>query len=66
MAAQSARAARWLEAAGWSIPRTVDGAPDCTIELSPLSASCEAECTGLAPRAVERGAACAVHPLSPG
>lgn len=62
MAAQTARAARWLDAAGWSIPRTADGAPDCTIELSPLAASCEAECGTLAPRPIERGARVAISP----
>jgi UDP-N-acetylglucosamine/UDP-N-acetylgalactosamine diphosphorylase len=35
---QTARAARWLELAGVTIPRTPDGEPDCTIELSPLTA----------------------------
>lgn len=34
---QTRRAARWLEAAGVTIPRTSDGTPDCTIELSPLT-----------------------------
>ncbi len=55
IAAQSARAARWLEAAGWAIPRSTDGSPDCTIELSPLAASCQAMCAGLAARAINRG-----------
>lgn len=31
--------ARWLEAAGVSVPRKADGEPDCTIEISPLFAS---------------------------
>lgn len=55
IAAQSARAARWLEAAGWTIPRSPDGSPDCLIELSPLAASCEAACARLAACTVARG-----------
>ncbi|MEO0483774.1 MAG: UDPGP type 1 family protein [Planctomycetota bacterium] len=35
---QTQRAARWLEAAGVEIPKHDDGKPDCTIELSPLTA----------------------------
>ncbi|MBA4028487.1 MAG: hypothetical protein C0475_05035 [Planctomyces sp.] len=35
---QTARAARWLEAAGVGVPRRSDGSPDCVIELSPLTA----------------------------
>ncbi len=35
---QTRRAARWLEAGGVSVPRTTDGEPDCTIELSPRTA----------------------------
>lgn len=35
---QTARAARWLEAAGVRVPRRSDGSPDCVIELSPLTA----------------------------
>jgi len=62
IAAQSARAARWLEAAGWAIPRFADGAPDCTLELSPLAASCEAACARLAARVIERGARLAITP----
>jgi UDP-N-acetylglucosamine/UDP-N-acetylgalactosamine diphosphorylase len=37
-ALQSARAARWLEAAGHAVPRTPSGALDCTLELSALTA----------------------------
>ncbi len=62
IAAQSARAARWLEASGWTIPRRGDGSPDCTIELSPLAASCEAACADLEARAIERSARLAVTP----
>ncbi len=35
---QVARACRWLEAAGVSIPRTPDGRPDLTVAISPLFA----------------------------
>jgi len=31
----TARAAKWLEAAGIKIPRKPDGSPDCTIEIAP-------------------------------
>jgi UDP-N-acetylglucosamine/UDP-N-acetylgalactosamine diphosphorylase len=61
-AAQSVRAARWLEAAGWAIPRSADGSPECTIELSPLAASCQAMCAGLAARSIHRGDRVAITP----
>ena len=32
------RATRWLEAAGWRIPRRADGEPDAQIEISPAFA----------------------------
>ena len=32
------RAAAWLEQCGVAIPRTDDGEPDCTLEISPLAA----------------------------
>ncbi|MFN0012371.1 MAG: UTP--glucose-1-phosphate uridylyltransferase [Phycisphaerales bacterium] len=35
---QTARAARWLTASGHAVPTRPDGAPDCTLELSPLVA----------------------------
>ncbi len=35
---QTERAAAWLEAAGVRVPRHPDGTPDCTLELSPLTA----------------------------
>lgn len=38
-AIQTERAARWLEHAGAAVPRRADGAPDCTLELSPLTAT---------------------------
>lgn len=39
-ALQTERAARWLESVGVRIPRRDDGTPDCTIEISPLTATC--------------------------
>ena len=36
-AIQTERAARWLESRGTSVPRGDDGAPRCTLELSPLT-----------------------------
>ena len=35
---QTERAARWLEAAGTTVPRKADGSADCVIEISPLTA----------------------------
>lgn len=35
---QTLRAARWLESAGVRIPYAADGSPNCTLELSPLTA----------------------------
>ena len=32
------RAAAWLEQCGVNVPRTADGQPDCTVEISPLAA----------------------------
>ncbi len=37
-ALQSMRAARWLQGAGVAVPMRADGAPDCIIEISPLTA----------------------------
>ena len=34
---QTERGVRWLESAGVVVPRRADGAPDCTLELSPLT-----------------------------
>ncbi len=53
--AQTVRSARWLTAAGWTIPLRADGSPDCVIELSPLAACSEAECARLPQRAIARG-----------
>ncbi len=40
-ALQTQRAARWLVKCGTHVPLTAQGLPDCTIELSPLTAVCE-------------------------
>jgi UDP-N-acetylglucosamine/UDP-N-acetylgalactosamine diphosphorylase len=37
-ALQSMRAARWLREAGVTVPMRSDGEPDCTLEISPLTA----------------------------
>ena len=37
---QIRRAARWLEAAGLSVPRDADGEPNVTIEIAPSYATC--------------------------
>ncbi len=42
-ALQTERAARWLEAAGVSVPRKADGTPDCVIEISPKTAMSAAD-----------------------
>jgi UDP-N-acetylglucosamine/UDP-N-acetylgalactosamine diphosphorylase len=56
-ALQTSRAAKWLEAAGVSVPRKTDGAPDCTLELSALTALAPEELSGAKlPKAIERGA----------
>lgn len=36
---QTERAARWLEQVGVRVPRTSDGRPDCTLEISPRTAT---------------------------
>jgi len=54
---QTVRAARWLEAAGVAVPRMPDGSPDCTLEISPRTASTAAELkSARLPKAIERGA----------
>lgn len=58
-AIQTERAARWLERAGISVPRKPDGSPDCTLEISPRTASAAEELSSSGvnlPRAIERGA----------
>ncbi len=54
-ALQSARAARWLIAAGVDVPMRPDGSPDCTLEISPLTALEPADLTR-PPARIERGA----------
>jgi UDP-N-acetylglucosamine/UDP-N-acetylgalactosamine diphosphorylase len=46
---QIARAARWLEAAGATVPRGADGDPAFPVEVSPLFALDETECAGKIP-----------------
>lgn len=54
---QTERAARWLEARGVSVPRRGDGEPDCTMEISPLTATrAEALPAGKLPKSIEPGA----------
>lgn len=53
---QTARAARWLEARGVAVPRKADGEPDCTIEISPLTALEPAELKAKALPAISPGA----------
>ncbi len=45
-ALQTARAARWLEAAGVTVARGADGTPDCDVEISALLAMDASELTG--------------------
>lgn len=60
-ALQSARAARWLAAAGVEVPTKPDGSPDCTLEISPLTATSPAELRGRSlPTRIERGASLAL------
>jgi len=40
---QTERAARWLKAAGIEAPRTSDGKPDCTLEISASTALCASD-----------------------
>lgn len=55
-ALQIERWARWLEAHGVRIPRNADGVPDCTIEISPLTATDPSHLEGMElPEAVEPG-----------
>lgn len=58
---QTERNAAWLERAGVHVPRRADGAPDCTIEISPLTAM-ESESLKSAnlPAAIARGSALAI------
>jgi UDP-N-acetylglucosamine/UDP-N-acetylgalactosamine diphosphorylase len=40
---QTERAARWLESRGQKVPRKADRSPDCTLEISPRTASAARE-----------------------
>jgi UDP-N-acetylglucosamine/UDP-N-acetylgalactosamine diphosphorylase len=54
---QTLRAARWLEAAGVSVPRNADGSPDCVLEISPRTAACADDLrTTKLPRSIQPGA----------
>lgn len=56
---QTERAARWLASLGVEVPRTASGEPDCTLEISPRTATNArelAEALGdRLPRRIERG-----------
>jgi UDP-N-acetylglucosamine/UDP-N-acetylgalactosamine diphosphorylase len=53
---QTARAAGWLEANGVTVPRRPDGAPDCILEISPLTATCPEDLAGKdLPGSIEQG-----------
>lgn len=59
---QTERAARWLAAAGVDVPRRPDGSPDCTLEISPLTALNERQLSrrvreGMTLPRIDRGAA---------
>lgn len=56
-AIQTERAARWLEAAGVWAPRDGDGKPECTLEISPITAMTPEEFGKLdLPSSIDRGA----------
>lgn len=60
-ALQSARAARWLASAGVEVPMKDDGTPDCTLEISPLTALEPADLKqARLPERIERGASVAI------
>lgn len=55
-ALQIERSARWLEAHGVKIPRDDQGVPECTIEISPLTATDPSHLEGMElPEEIERG-----------
>lgn len=55
---QTLRASRWLERVGVEIPYRDDGSPDCTLEISPLSAMYPEDLRDLdLPVSIERGEA---------
>lgn len=59
---QTERAARWLEHAGVAVPRRADGSPDCTLEISPLTAldADQLRDRGDLPTAIEPGSSLAL------
>lgn len=60
-ALQTERAARWLEARGVKVPRSAEGKPDCTIEISPKTATCSAELSDASlPKSIAPGAKLAI------
>ena len=56
---QTERAARWLEAAGVSVPRKADGTPDCMLEIKATTALFADDLRGASglPESIEAGAA---------
>ncbi|MBI1189120.1 MAG: UDPGP type 1 family protein [Tepidisphaera sp.] len=53
---QTLRAARWLEACGTQVPRDAQGQPDCTLEISPRTATSPEELRhAKLPKSIERG-----------
>ncbi len=55
---QTERAARWLEASGIAVARKLSDEPDCTLELSPMTAMYPEDVQGVKdrlPRSIERG-----------
>lgn len=53
---QTRRAAAWIEAAGWKVPHSAGGEPDCVIEVSPRRAWDATEVDRLGPaRAIAKG-----------
>jgi len=55
-AIQSERASRWLASAGVEVPRKGDGSVDAVIEMSPMTAVCADDLTGVdLPESIEPG-----------
>jgi len=55
-AIQTERAARWLAKAGVDVPRKPDGSPDCTLEISPVTAFWPEDLRNAkVPKKIERG-----------
>ncbi|MFN0132777.1 MAG: UTP--glucose-1-phosphate uridylyltransferase [Phycisphaerales bacterium] len=53
---QTERAARWMEGIGFAVPKKADGTPDCTLEISPLTALEADDLRGTKLPKIERGA----------